>query len=98
MSPLFAICPLTTHAGTVIDCTVLDCTDFLHKHPGRQQIIRGFGGQDCSWQWWTFHGRQVWDHVAMDLRVGRVEGLANRYEKPTPKVGLRRFGWREGWE
>jgi hypothetical protein len=81
--------------GIVVDTTVLDVTQYICTHPGGQQIIRGFGGQDCSWQWWTFHNRKVWNDVAATLRVGRTEGIENRHVKPKAFVGLRGLGCQE---
>ena len=79
----------------VVDSLVLDCTAYISTHPGGRQIIQGFAGQDCSWQWWSFHNRRIWNDVAASLRVGRTEGIENRFVKPQPFVGLRRFGYRE---
>jgi cytochrome b involved in lipid metabolism len=81
----------------VVDNTVLDVTQYLCSHPGGQQIVRGFGGQECSWQWWTFHNRKVWNEVASTLRVGRTEGIENRHVKPKAFVGLRGLGYQEDW-
>ena len=82
-------------AGVVVDDLVIDCTSYVLRHPGGQQIIRGFGGQNASWQWWSFHNRKVWDDTASHLRVGRTEGIKNRHEKPKAFVGLRKFGYQD---
>jgi hypothetical protein len=36
--------------GIVVDNVVLDVTQYQHQHPGGSSIVRGFAGQDCSWQ------------------------------------------------
>jgi cytochrome b involved in lipid metabolism len=81
--------------GIVVDNTVLDCTSYVLRHPGGQQIIHGFGGQDASWQWFTFHDRKTWNDIASTLRVGRTEGVENRHVKPKAFVGLRGFGYQD---
>ena len=79
----------------VVDKIVLDTTDYISRHPGGREIIKGFAGQDCGWQWWTFHGRQVWDNIASELRVGRTEGMDNKFVKPPGFIGLRPFGYQD---
>lgn len=37
-------------AGIVVDDVVLDVTQYQNQHPGGSSIVRGFAGQDCSWQ------------------------------------------------
>ena len=81
----------------VVDDIVLDTTSYIAKHPGGQQIIRGFGGQDCSWQWWTFHNRKIWTDVAVNLRVGRTDGIENKHERPKAFIGLRGLGYQDDW-
>ena len=44
---------------TVIENIVYDCTQFVHEHPGGAQVIESFCGQDCTWQFWRFHSRDV---------------------------------------
>lgn len=72
---------------------VLDVTSYISKHPGGRQIIAGFAGQECGWQWWTFHERGIWNSTAAGLRVGRTEGVKNAHERPAMIVGLRKFGF-----
>lgn len=79
----------------VVDEIVLDCTAYISKHPGGREIIKGFAGQNASWQWWTFHSRTVWNDVAVTLRVGRTSGIENRFVKPPAFVGLRPFGYQD---
>lgn len=81
--------------GIVVDGIVLDCTQYRSKHPGGRMIIQGFGGQDASWQWWSFHGQEIWKRVALGLRVGRTQGIENRHVKPPSFVGLRSFGYQD---
>ena len=86
-----------TRLWIVVDNIVLDVTSYICTHPGGQLIIRGFGGQDCTWQWWRFHSRKVWNEIAVTLRVGRTEGIENRHVKPKNFVGLRGLGYQEDW-
>ncbi|KXT02698.1 hypothetical protein AC579_3794 [Pseudocercospora musae] len=81
----------------VVDNVVLDVTDYIGRHPGGRQIVLGFAGSECSWQWWTFHNRQVWRSIARGLRVGRTEAVANRYERPAQRFGASKLGVKE-WE
>lgn len=79
----------------VVNDIVLNCTTYINKHPGGRQIIQGFAGQNCGWQWWRFHNRKIWDDVAKDLRVGRTEGIENKHVQPPTFVGLRPFGYQD---
>ncbi|KAE8446433.1 hypothetical protein EG329_012038 [Mollisiaceae sp. DMI_Dod_QoI] len=76
----------------VIDLIVYDCTEFIHEHPGGEQIIQSFAGADCSWQFWRFHGEREMREFGRELRVGRTEGVVNRFPGPKRWVGLRRLG------
>lgn len=38
----------------VVDNIVFDCSEFVFNHPGGQQVIESFRGEDCSWQFWRF--------------------------------------------
>lgn len=84
-------------AGIVVDSVVLDVTEYQTKHPAGRSILMGFGGQDCSWQWWSFHNRGIWQDVAVDLRVGRTEGVQNAHRRPRTIVGLRKHGF-DDWD
>ncbi|KXT04315.1 hypothetical protein AC578_7959 [Pseudocercospora eumusae] len=81
----------------VVDKVVLDVTGYIGRHPGGRQIILAFAGSDCSWQWWTFHNRQVWRSIASGLRVGRTEGVDNPYERPAQRFERSKLGLEE-WE
>jgi len=81
--------------GIVVDGIVLDCTEYCSRHPGGRMIIQGFGGQDASWQWWSFHDQEIWKNVAMGLPVGRTEGVENKHTKPPSFVGIRSFGYQD---
>ncbi|ETN37448.1 uncharacterized protein HMPREF1541_08439 [Cyphellophora europaea CBS 101466] len=72
----------------VIDNVVYDCTDFVLEHPGGQQVIMSFVGQDCSWQFWRFHRDSQIQRYGKQLRIGRTEGVANRFKEPKRFVGL----------
>ncbi|TVY27267.1 putative cytochrome b5 [Lachnellula hyalina] len=76
----------------VVDNIVYDCTDFISEHPGGEQVIKSFAGGECSWQFWRFHGKQDMEEFGKPLRVGRTEGLKNRFQEPNRYVGLRRWG------
>ncbi|OCL08901.1 cytochrome b5, partial [Glonium stellatum] len=76
----------STHLGAelwiVIDNIVYDCSGFVHEHPGGESIIRNFQGQNCSWQFWRFHGRKELAEFGVGIRVGRTEGIGNRFREP----------------
>ncbi|KAL2221505.1 fatty acid desaturas-like protein [Thermoascus aurantiacus ATCC 26904] len=80
----------------VIDGIVYDCSEFVHSHPGGEEVIKNFKGQDCSWQFWRFHGREQLERDGWALRIGRTEGVTNRYPEPPRYVGLRRLGDADG--
>lgn len=81
----------------VVDEIVYDCTDFIGEHPGGQVIIESFAGAECSWQFWRFHGKKELEEFGRPLRVGRTEGLQNKFREPAKFVGLRRLG-DDGWD
>ena len=76
----------------VIDNIVYDCKYFLKEHPGGEQIIKSFGGAECSCQFWRFHGKKEMEDFGRALRVGRTEGMVNKYKEPQRYVGLKRLG------
>ncbi|OAL40104.1 hypothetical protein AYO20_00522 [Fonsecaea nubica] len=80
----------------VIDNIVFDCRDFLAHHPGGEQVILSFVGEDCSWQFWRLHGKTVMEQYGRALRVGRTEGVKNRFVEPVRYVGLSGLG-DDGW-
>ncbi|KIY01440.1 uncharacterized protein Z520_02992 [Fonsecaea multimorphosa CBS 102226] len=80
----------------VIDDIVFDCSDFISEHPGGQQVILSFVGEDCSWQFWRLHGKNVMEQYGRALRIGRTEGIQNRFVEPVRYVGLSNLG-DDGW-
>jgi cytochrome b involved in lipid metabolism len=70
----------------VIDNIAYDCTYFLKEHPRGEQIIKSFGGAECSWQFWRFHGKKELEDF------GRTEGMVNKFKEPQRYVGLKRLG------
>lgn len=76
----------------VVDNIVYDCTDFISEHPGGEQVILSFVGEDCSWQFWRFHGKNEMEQYGKDLRIGRTSRIANRFKEPVRFVGLSRLG------
>lgn len=78
--------------GIVVEDIVYDCTDFISEHPGGEKIIQSFAGQECTWQFWRFHGKKDMEELGKPLRVGRTKGLKNRFKEPVRYVGLRRLG------
>ena len=80
----------------VVDNIVYDVTDFILEHPGGEQVIMSFLGEDCSWQFWRFHSKSLMQEYGVPLRIGRTEGVKNRFAEPKRFVGLRRLG-RDEW-
>jgi cytochrome b involved in lipid metabolism len=78
----------------VVDNVVYDCTEFTFEHPGGETVISSFAGQDCSWQFWRFHNSNHMKTSGRPLRVGRTEGVKNRFAERPRFVGLRR---RDEW-
>ena len=74
-------------AWIVVNNIVYDCTDFIQEHPGGDTVIRSFVGEDCSWQFWRFHSKKIMDQWGRTLRVGRTEGIENRYAEPPRFLG-----------
>ncbi|KAE8164521.1 cytochrome b5-like heme/steroid binding domain-containing protein [Aspergillus tamarii] len=83
------------HVWLVIDNVVYDCTQFQREHPGGIDVIQSFVGQDCSWQFWRFHGREQMREYGRPLRIGRTSGIQNRFKEPPRYVGLSTLG--EDW-
>ena len=80
----------------VIDKIVYDCTDFAPEHPGGEDVIMSFIGEDCSWQFWRLHGKSIMEQYGRALRVGRTEGIKNRFPESARYVGLSTLG-DDGW-
>jgi cytochrome b involved in lipid metabolism len=76
----------------VIDNIVYDCTSFTSEHPGGEQVILSFIGEDCSWQFWRFHGKNEMEQFGKKLRIGRTSGIPNRFKEPVRFVGLSKLG------
>jgi cytochrome b involved in lipid metabolism len=76
----------------VVENIVFDCTQFVQDHPGGPRIIENFRGQDCSWQFWRFHSKEVMEKWGRSLRVARTEGVRNKWKEIPRFVGLRRLG------
>jgi cytochrome b involved in lipid metabolism len=76
----------------VVDNIVYDCLEFLKEHPGGEQIIRSFSGAECSWQFWRFHSKKEMEEFGKPLRVGRTDGMINKFKEPQKYVGLRKLG------
>jgi cytochrome b involved in lipid metabolism len=89
--------PTLTRTVIVVDKIVYDCTNFLEEHPGGEQIIKSFGGAECSWQFWRFHGKKEMDEFGRPLRAGRTEGVVNKFKEPPKYIGLRKLG-SDDWE
>ncbi|KAE8369242.1 cytochrome b5-like heme/steroid binding domain-containing protein [Aspergillus caelatus] len=79
----------------VIDNVVYDCTQFQREHPGGIDVIQSFVGQDCSWQFWRFHGQEHMRDYGRPLRIGRTSGIQNRFQERPRYVGLSTLG--EDW-
>ncbi|KAF2647289.1 hypothetical protein K491DRAFT_699725 [Lophiostoma macrostomum CBS 122681] len=91
--PATAITASPTHNQLyiVIDNIVYNCSSFVDEHPGGGQVIESFRAQDCSWQFWRFHSKDVMQAWGQPLRVARTEGVTNRWKERPRWVGLRRF-------
>ena len=73
----------------MIDNIGYDCPGFTRVHPGGDNVIQGFGGQDCSWQFWRIHSCRHLETSGTALRVGRTKGVENRLKEPEKYIGLR---------
>jgi cytochrome b involved in lipid metabolism len=76
----------------VVNNIVYDCSQFVLEHPGGTDVIESFRGEDCSWQFWRFHGQNHMEEFGRPLRVARTEGVRNRFKEPVRYVGLRGIG------
>lgn len=86
--------PPPPEAWIVVDNIVYDCSEFIHEHPGGLQVILSFIGEDCSWQFWRFHSKDVVQTYGAPLRIGRTEGVKNRFPEQPRYVGLGQTGSR----
>jgi hypothetical protein len=80
----------------VIDNVVYDCSEFAADHPGGESVILSFIGEDCSWQFWRLHSKSVMEQYGRELRIGRTEGIKNRFPESVRYVGLSNLG-DDGW-
>lgn len=81
----------------VVDNIVYDCTDFVHEHPGGNDVIESFRGENCSWQFWRFHNRGHLKQFGGSLRVGRTKGVNNRFPEPKQFIGSSIIGSADEW-
>jgi hypothetical protein len=81
----------------VIDNIVYDCSTFVAEHPGGEQVLESFRGEDCSWQFWRFHEKQQMEEFGRPLRVGRTAGVVNRFREKPRWVGLTGLGGTDEW-
>ncbi|GIZ38714.1 hypothetical protein CKM354_000212000 [Cercospora kikuchii] len=81
----------------VVDDVVYDCTDFVHEHPGGNDVIESFRGEDCSWQFWRFHNQEHLKKFGESLRVGRTNGAKNRFPEPKQFIGSCIIGCADEW-
>lgn len=81
----------------VIDDIVYDCSRYVQEHPGGSTVIKSFSGQDCSWQFWRFHNQKIMREQGRALRIGRTNGIVNRFRERPRFVGLRRHGGDDDW-
>ena len=73
----------------MIDKIVYDCSDFTRVHPGGDNVIQNFGGQDRSWQFWRIHSCKHLEAFGDTLRVGKTKDIENRFKEPEKYVGPR---------
>ena len=85
-----------TEYWIVIDNIVFDCSDFASEHPGGESVFVSFLGEDCSWQFWRLHSKNVMEQYGRALRIGRTEGVKNRFAETAKYVGLSKLG-NDGW-
>ncbi|EPE02262.1 cytochrome b5 [Ophiostoma piceae UAMH 11346] len=76
----------------VIDNTIYDCSEFLAIHPGGPDMLRSFRASDCTWQFRRFHSTDTLRQHGQALRIGRTEGVANRFQERPRFVGLTPLG------
>jgi cytochrome b involved in lipid metabolism len=81
-----------TDLWIVVDHIVYDCSGFIDDHPGGRQVIVSFVGEDCSWQFWRFHNKEIMQQYGRPLRIGRTQDVKNRFIEPKRYVGLRPLG------
>jgi cytochrome b involved in lipid metabolism len=75
----------------VVDSIVYDCAEFSREHPGGEQVIKSFAGEECGWRFWRFHSKKEMDESGRILRIGRTEGIVNKFSEQKRYIGLRRL-------
>lgn len=81
----------------VVDDVIYDCSDYIWEHPGGKAVIESFRGENCSWQFWRFHPKTIMHEFGRPLRIGRTEGIVNRFKERPRFVGLRKVGQDDDW-
>jgi cytochrome b involved in lipid metabolism len=81
----------------VVDDVVYDCSNYIWEHPGGKAVIESFRGENCSWQFWRFHPKTIMQEFGRPLRIGRTEGIVNRFKERPRFVGLRKVGQDDDW-
>lgn len=76
----------------VIENIVYDCTEFIREHPGGPEVLKPFWGSDCTWQFHRFHGKDELEKHGRALRIGRTQGVSNKFKERPRFIGLRRLG------
>jgi len=60
----------------VVNGEVLDCTEFMHDHPGGKMAIMTFAGKDASEEFNMVHDKNVVEKYASDYIVGKLKPSA----------------------
>mmetsp|Transcript_5000 Transcript_5000/g.12052 ORF Transcript_5000/g.12052 Transcript_5000/m.12052 type:complete len:621 (-) Transcript_5000:391-2253(-) len=60
----------------VVNGQVLDCTEFMHDHPGGKMAIMTFAGKDASEEFNMVHDKNVVEKYASDYIVGNLKPSA----------------------
>jgi cytochrome b involved in lipid metabolism len=80
--------------GIVVDEIAYDCSSWADEHPGGDSMIQSFGDQDCSWQFWHLHNKDMAKY-RQALRIGKTQGVVNRYPEPKRYSRLRGFDFED---
>lgn len=73
----------------VIDNIVYDCSIYVGEHPGGQHVVKSFSGQDCSWQFWRFHSKELMRDHGRSLRIGKTSNIENRFKERPRFFGMK---------
>uniref|UniRef100_A0A0G4I0V0 Cytochrome b5 heme-binding domain-containing protein n=1 Tax=Chromera velia CCMP2878 TaxID=1169474 RepID=A0A0G4I0V0_9ALVE len=60
----------------IVNGQVLDCTEFMHDHPGGKKAIMLFAGRDASEEFNMLHKPEVVEKYAPECVIGQIEGAA----------------------